>query len=288
MRVLCVVLVFVMAFTFELLVSATPPQTKRGVVSDDFKDEFKKARRESKKPVKTSGHAGRPSPKYTSVTPIVQPFGPNAVRVGLTVWKLERVFGTTLTSANGEWQWISKRVAADTRFHDGDLIRLSFESPRAGYLYVFNRDLLTDGSYGATKLIFPFHGEDNSLAAGKLIDLPAEDQPPFRASPGTRQTGELLTVLVTAEQLPLSLTDEPLLISHSQLIDWETKWGGLAQRFEMNDGVGQPRTDAERQAASRRKARDLTRADPSPQTIIVVSPRNNDGLLFNLMLSYVR
>lgn len=288
LRVLCVVLVFAIALTFEFLASAGPPQTQRGVVSDDFKNDLRKARPEPKKQVKTSGHSGGTSPKYTPATPIVQPFGPNAVQVGLTIWKMERVFGTTLTSANGQWQWISKRVAADTIFQDGDLIRLSFESPRAGFLYVFNRDLLTDGSYGATTLIFPLQHEDNSLEAGKLIDFPAEDQPPFRASPSANQAGELLTILVTAEQLPVSLTDDPRPVLQSQLIEWEAKWGGLVQRFEMHGGVSQVRTDAEQQAASRKRARKLTRAEPAPQTIFVVSPRNNDGLLFNLKLSYVR
>lgn len=286
LRVLCVVLVF--AIAFELLASAGPPQNKRDVVSDDFKNDLRKARPESNQPKKTSGHSGGTSSKYTPATPIVQPLGPNAVRVGLTVWKLERVFGTTLSSTNGQWQWISKRVASDTRFQDGDLLRLSFESPRAGFLYIFNRDLLTDGSYGAANLIFPVEGEDNNLAAGKLIDLPAEDQPPFRASPSARQAGELLTVLVTSAPLPLQLTNGPLPISHSQLTEWEATWGGLVQRFELNDGVGQTRTDAEQQAASRRRSRTLTRADPSPQTLFVVSPRNNDGLLFNLTLSYGR
>lgn len=290
-RVLCGVLVFATTFTFELLASASPPQTQRGVVSDDFKDDFRKARPQSTKPVKTSGHAGRtPPPKYTAAIPITQSFGPNAVQVGLTIWRIERVFGTTFTSTDrpGQWEWISKRVAADTKFQDGDLLRLSFESPRAGYLYVINRDRLTDGSYGVTKLIFPVQGEDNSLAAGKLIDIPAEDHPPFRASPSAMQAGELLTILVTSAPLPLSLSDVALPISDSQLIEWEEKWGGFSQRFEMKDGVGQTRTDAEHQAASRKRARDLTREDPAPQTIFVVSPRNNDGLLLNLILSYVR
>ena len=284
LRVLCVVLVFSMVFTFELLASTSLPQTQRGLVADDFR----KARPKSTKPVKTSGHAGRTSPRYTPATPIAQPFGPNAVQVGLTIWKMERVLGFTSADRSGQWQWISKRVAADTKFKDGEVIRLSFESPRAGYLYVINRDALTDGSYGATKLIFPVRGEDNSLEAGKLIDIPAEDQPPFRASPSARQAGELLTILVTSEPLPLLLTDVELPLSSGQLIEWEAKWGGLAQRFDMSGGVGQVRTDAEQQAASRKRARELTRADPAPQTIFVVSPRNNDGLLFNLMLSYIR
>src|SRR5215470_11793041 len=92
-RVLCVVLVFATVFAFELLVSASPPQTQRGIIADDFR----KARPKSAKPVKPSGPAGRTSPEYTPATPITQPFGPNALKVGLTIWKMEQVFGTTFT-----------------------------------------------------------------------------------------------------------------------------------------------------------------------------------------------
>jgi hypothetical protein len=77
-------------------------------------------------------------------------------------------------------------------------------------------------------------------------------------------------------------------ISPRQLIAWEERWGGFAQRFEMNGGVGQVRTTAEEQAASRKRARQLTRDEPAPQTIYLVSTKNNDGLLFNLMLAYVK
>lgn len=287
LRMLCFVLLLSITLTFELFVSAGPQETLRTIVSDDFT----KARPKPRKPGRSSGHSGRKSRKhYTSSTPIVQPFGLNILQVGLTVWKVDRIVGTTFTNAQrpGEWQWISKRVAADTKFQDGDRIRLSIESPRAGYLYVINRDRLTDGTDGATNLIFPVRDEDNRLFAGKLIDIPAENEPPFRVSPSTNQAGELLTILVTSAPLPLSLSDGPMPISPGQLIEWEQRWGGFAQRFEMKGGVGEVRTTPEEQAASRKRARQLTRDDPAPQTIYLVSPKNNDGLLFNLMLAYVK
>lgn len=286
-RVLCLVLLLSITLTFEFLASASPQETLRTIVSDDFT----KARPKPRKRVKPAGHPGRASRKYyTPSTPIFQPLALNALQVGLTVWKVERVVGTTFTSLHraGQWQWISKRIAADTKFQEGDFIRLSIESPRAGYLYVINRDWLSDGSYGATNLIFPFRDEDNRLEAGKLIDIPAEDQQPFRASPSANQAGELLTILVTSAPLPLTLTDSPIPISPGQLTEWEERWGGFARRFEMNGGVGQVRTTAEKQAASRKRTRQLTRDDPAPQTIYLVSPRNNDGLLFNLMLAYIK
>ena len=44
----------------------------------------------------------------------------------------------------------------------------------------------------------------------------------------------------------------------------------------------------EQLAASPTRARQLTREDPMPQTIYSLVPKNTGGLLFNLVLSYVR
>jgi len=98
----------------------------------------------------------------------------------------------------------------------------------------------------------------------------------------------MLTIIVTAAPLQLSLSQNYLPISSTQLDDWERKWSGMTERFEMNGGVGQARTIAEQEAASATGTRQLTRDDPAPQTIYFLVPRSGDGLLFNLLLSYVR
>jgi len=284
LKLLLILLVLAIVVLIGYPYQARPQQTPRTIVADDFT----KARPKPAKPRKTAGPA-QSRKHYVPFTPLTQASGANALQVGLTVWKVERVVTTAFVAIGpGQWRWISKRVAADTRFNEGDLIRLSIESPRSGFLYVINRDLLSDGSYGATNLIFPDTDEDNRLEAGKLIDIPAEDQSPFRASPGAEQAGELLTILVTSTPLALPGADVPQSISPRQLLEWEQRWGGLAQRFELESGVGQLRTGAELEAASRRRARTLTRDDPPPQTIFLLNPRNNDGLLFNFVLSYVR
>jgi hypothetical protein len=56
----------------------------------------------------------------------------------------------------------------------------------------------------------------------------------------------------------------------------------------MNDGVGQTRTIEEQQAAVTGGTRQLRRDDPSPQTIFRLVRKNRDGVLFNVMLSYVQ
>jgi hypothetical protein len=204
---------------------------------------------------------------------------PSTLKVGVTLWKVERV------SDGGPVKEIAKRVAADTQFHEGDLLRLSIESPRPGYLYVIDRDWFTDGSSGETRLIFPLHGEDNRLEAGKLIDIPAPHVAPFKAKPEPGQAGEMLTIIVTDSPLSLTLSNKELPISNAQLTEWTRMWSGMTERFEMVNGSGEARTVEEQQATG---SRQLTRDDPPPQTIYLLTPRSSDGLLFNLLLSYVK
>jgi hypothetical protein len=137
-------------------------------------------------------------------------------------------------------------------------------------------------------LIFPVRGEDNRLEPGKLIDIPTENEASFKATPKTNQAGEMLTIIVTSSRLQLPLSHDPLPITNTQLSDWEKRWSAITDRYEMNDGAGLTRTTEEQQAAATGGTRQLTRDDPSPQTIYRLVPRNRDGVLFNLMLSYVR
>lgn len=202
-------------------------------------------------------------------------------QVGVTIWKLQR-------ERSRQLERVSRRVEADTRFQEGDLLRISIESPLAGYLYIVDRDWFTDGSGGETNLIFPVRGEDNRLKPGKLIDIPTENEASFKATPKPNQTGEMLTIIVTLSPLQLPLSNSPLPITNTQLSDWKKRWSAITDWYEMNDGAGQTRTIEEQQAAAPGRTRQLTRDDPSPQTIYRLVPKNRDGVLFNLMLSYVR
>lgn len=262
-------------------------ETLRVIVADDFVKNRPGSR-------KRTGPRKRPRTYRLASSPVTRPAGEGnfgTLKVGLTVWKLHAEpgprsnAGQSLTESR-PLQWIAKRVEADTRFHRGDFLRFSIESPRPGYLYVINRDLLTDGSFGETNLIFPTRGDDNRLQAGRLIDIPAVDQTPFKADPKSNQAGEMLTIIVTSAPLQLQISKDPLPISSVQLVEWEERWGGPTERFELDGGVGQARTRREQQAAAREATRQLTRDDPGPQTIYLLNPKNADGLLFNLMLSY--
>lgn len=295
-----------MLLTFSLLITANPQtfgvrsvqeNTARTIVSEDFVRNRPKGQPRRKMPRK-AGKATSPwfssAPGYrlassSSGHESSREFGTKS-KVGLTFWRMRLPKDSdarTLEPLTNESQWIAERVEADTVFQKGDYLRLSIESPWAGYLYVIDRDWFADGGVGETKLIFPIQGDDNRLIAGKLIDIPAQNQQPFRANPKANQTGEILTMIVTSSPLSLPISSDPLPISDAQLREWERMWGGLAERFELEGGAGQVRT-TEEQLAGRKGRRQLTRDDPPPQTIYVLATKNRDAFLFNVKLSYAR
>jgi hypothetical protein len=288
---------FSMFFVLVLLVASgiqplTTISAQDDVSRDIISEDFLKSR-----PAKSKSSPGPKGPwsGYRQATTSTKPFDRSRLQVGLTIWKLEPASNTFSAGQRAAFevdrnslQWVPRRVEADARFSKGDTLRLSIESPRAGYLYVVNRDRLADGSFGETNLIFPTEGEDNRLRAGKLIDIPGQGEVPFTATPKPNQSGELLTFIVTSSPLRLPLSKAPLPISKPQLAEWEQKWGAEADRFEMNGGAGQARTIEEQLAASSNGTRQLTREDPLPQTVYSLVPKNRNALLFNVMLSYVR
>ena len=266
--------IFLLMVVVALPLVAYPQQVKdRSITSDDFNKTRPKSKKSNRRPQK-------PRRYQLASPPLAKPLdvdSPSTLKVGVTLWKIEPI------------KKIATRVEAGTQFHEGDLLRLSIESPRTGYLYVIDRDWFTDNSPGAeTNLIFPQSGEDNRLEAGRLIDIPADNRAPFKASPKANQAGEMLTIIVTSAPLSLQLANDFLPVSSTQLAEWERKWSGMTERFEMNGGVGQTRTIEEQEAALPTGTRQLTRNDPPPQTIYFLVPRSSDGLLFNLLLSYVR
>jgi len=257
----------------------------RDIISEDFL----KNRRSKPKSIKDP----KRSERYQPASGPTKPIDRSRLLVGMTIWKLETVPAADTTRTQSVYgedrdriEW--RRVEAGAQFYEGDSVRLSIESPRAGYLYVIDRDCLFDGTFGETNLIFPTQGEDNRLEAGKLIDIPGQGQIPFKASPKANQLGELLTFIVTSSPLPVRLSSGPLRITRKQIIEWEEMWGAEADRYEMNGGAGQTRTKEEQLAASPIGTRQLTREDPLPQTVYSLLSKNKDAILFSVTLSYAR
>lgn len=226
---------------------------------------------------------------------------PRYEEVGVTVWRLRRArpdeAGPRLQDvAGGEW-WTPERVEGTTPLNVGDRVRLSVESPRAGYLYIISTDQYADDTTGTPRLIFPTtrtRGGDNRVAPGRLIDIPdqSDDTNYFTVSAGqsptqARQVGEVLTVIVSRTPIPeLSRVGRSALaLKPEQVAAWERQWGGPVDLFELRDGAGLAWTKAEQEASSV-GGRSLTQEEPTPQTIYSVETRANSPLLVRVQLFY--
>src|SRR5207302_3416780 len=200
--------------------------------------------------------------------------------IGITIWRLrpsrDADEGGRVLVLDGlkQAQYTPERIEADTPLKIGDRVRLTIEAPRPGFLYIIDQEQYADGSLGEPMLIFPTlrtRGGDNHVLPGKLIDIPAqEDQYSyFTAQPaGDRrdQTAEVLTVILTPQQLPLSIGDQPLRVLQSQISEWEKLWGGVAETLELVGGAGRTWTNEEKMAGAA-NGRQLTQAGPPPQTV---------------------
>ena len=281
----------------------TEPQARK-IVSEDFTKNRQEAL--SKVGTQESSVAAREKPKprkrtYKLASAAMKPRKPQATvaQLGLTIWRLRaaRAHETgarmLVRESNKTSERVPVRVEADATFSEGDQLRLTVESAQRGYLYVIDRELLADGSTGPAMLIYPWTGmpDDNQVGPGKLVDIPAQADDPsyFTAKRSSaNHVGEMLTFIVSSTPFKLPISDKPLQITDSELAKWENAWGTPSERFEMEGGAGEVWTKEEQQAATHSGARQLTRDDPSPQTIYRVSVADNKAFLVNVQLRYDR
>lgn len=229
-------------------------------------------------PAATKRNAGRRrrSGAYRVATPNVPTdnVAPDTV-VGVTIWRLrpanradsgERLI---VHGDNSTKEWLPERISANTRLVEGDKLRISVEAVRGGYLYVINREQYADGSVGEPYLIFPTtrtSGGANEVGAGKLIEIPGQDDaPPFFTMRKSRtdHVAEVVSVLVTPQPLEgVQITDKPLQLTETQVAEWEKKWGSSVGRLDMTT-VGQSWTKDEKEA----RTRALTSSAPAPQLV---------------------
>ena len=215
-------------------------------------------------------------------------------QIGITFWRLRPSTSEDagplipVTGDSGKpTLWTPVRVKAEHLFNLGDLVRLTVESPDDGYLYVIDRESYGDGSLGEPMLIFPTartRDGDNRVSAGYLIDIPSwTDRVPYfmLSSQHANYAGELLTFVISPEPLQLNIGQRPLPIGNQQLENWENEWGTEADIYEMDGGVGEPKTEAEQQA-TRPQTRQLTQQEPVPQTIYRVNVRRGRPFLLNI------
>jgi hypothetical protein len=282
--------------------------TSRQIVLDEFTRARPPATAAKAPPPRTGTRrppaAVAKAPRYVRKTPSViatlRPGSPT-MDIGVTIWRLRPSSGDDggarmLVMENSQTkQWTPERIEADTPLQVGERVRLSIESPRAGYLYVIDREQYADGSFGDAYLIFPTlrtRGGDNQVRPGKLIDIPAQEDNPsyFTLVPSpsrSDQVAEMLSIMVTPEPLDnLRLTDRPLKISKSDLAKWEASDSVEVERFEMVGGAGMPWSKAEMSASAAGSARILTQEEPAPQTIYRIGSKSKNTFLVTVALRY--
>ncbi len=247
--------------------------------------------------------ARRPARRnYRIVTPHVPVSGVSADSViGVTLWRLrpsrpadagERMI---VQEGPGATEWLPERMSSGGRLSEGDRIRVSIEAARTGYLYVVNQELYADSSKGEPYLIFPTtrtRGGDNSVKAGRVIEIPAQDDsPPFFTLKRSRgnNVGESVIVLVSPTPIEgFQITDRAQRLSAETLALWEKSWGAQAGRLEMAGGDGRPWTRQEKEAGAD-STRSLSDDEPAPQTIYYRPGVNSKApVLIKVQLQYAR
>ena len=251
---------------------------------------------------KTSRTRRSPRRSYRVITPKVPINGVSADTViGITLWRLRPTrradTGERIITHEGPQSvaWLPERVSSDGRLSEGDRIRMSIEAARPGYLYVVDQEQYANGSKGEPYLIFPTtrtRGGDNSVKAGRVIEIPAQDDtPPFFTLKRTRadHVGENVIVLVTPTPIEgLTITDKAQRISGETLAQWEESWGTQTGRLEMTNGAGQSWTKQEKDAGAD-GTRSMTEAEPAPQTLYYQpGVGNKDPVLIRVQLQYAK
>jgi hypothetical protein len=203
--------------------------------------------------------------------------------IGFTIWRLREA---------NQSEPIVERATADTRFLEGEQVRLSIEASQEGdgYLYVIDREVYADGTMGDPYLIFPSQTTPpgrNIVTAGKPVYVPAQGDPnPYFTleRSGGDHVRENLTIIVSPKplKLPLGTPANPAKLRIAQVAQWEKQWGGRVERREERDGAGKQWTLAEK-AASRGERR-LVQGDPLPQTIFLVNVKPGAPIMLHVPL----
>lgn len=215
--------------------------------------------------------------------------------VGVTLWRLrpanrsdsgERLI---VHDDNAVSEWLPERISAMTRLVQGDRLRITVETVRAGYLYVIDREQYADGTLGEPYLIFPTTrtaGGNNQVAVGKLLEIPAQDDsPPFFTMKKSRpdHIAEVLSVIVTPAPLEeVQISDKAQKLTDTQVATWEKEWGTSVGRLEMST-AGQTWTKEEKNATTRA----LTASAPAPQLLFYrPSVKPTEPMFVKLRLQY--
>ncbi len=204
----------------------------------------------------------------------VRPASAQDAYVGVTVWRLR-------PSANTVDEWTPERVSSGTPLLEGEKIRISIESARAGYVYVIDRGLASYRRTSDPVLIFPAQGGEQRIAAGSVVTLPrsGEKLSYFELKHPFGQIYEQFTILISPRPIPVAKV-----LQRAQVEEWESKWRVPVKKLEQPWMAGQEATAAEVQA-HRGGIYPLTQDDPLPQDLYHSEARSGDPLLVQVLLT---
>jgi hypothetical protein len=192
----------------------------------------------------------------------------------------------------GATAWTAERVDADAPLAMGDKVRLSFESARAGFLYVIDREQYADGTSSDPYLIFPTtrtRGGENRVEAGRLIEVPDQsDRPNYFSVRRSRpdQVAEALTVIVSPTPLDgVTPAGGPQKLAAADVAKWERQWAAPVEQLALDGRTAATWTAVEQRAGSD-QARLLTQDDPPPQTVFRVKAAPDAAILVTVRLPY--
>ena len=286
-----VVAAAVAAFAAGVVLTAASRQSDEAT-RQIIAEEFLKARPAATKPAPAKRPAYRP---VSAAAPTLPKAGAGTVDLGVTLWRLRPAQssddGARLLVQDAA-ELTAERIEVGAPLAIGDRVRLSIESPSAGFLYVIDRELYSDGTMSDPYLIFPTSRTrqgDNAVRAGRLVDIPdQQDRPNYFSVRPSRpgQTGELITILVTPTALDnVTVADKPLVLEKELVGSWEKSWGGPVQQFALTGGVKRLWT-REEQASASDGTRLLKQDDPPPQTIFRLAAKKGSPVLVNVRLPY--
>ncbi len=281
-----------------------PGDTTRQLWDTEFVDKRPKpAQPAPKKKPRTYKPAPTATNRPTGTKPTgTTPAGVTDSLVGVTLWRLRPsvasdgegsrmlVHRPAATNPNDKVALTPERVDIGKPLVEGQFVRLAIESPRAGHLYVVDREVYADGSKSAPVLIFPttrLNNGDNRVEAGRVVEIPAQsDNPEYltvtRARPD--QVSESITILVAPEPIAgVEVGEEAQTLKLETFEEWERAWAVPAERLELEGGEGQVYTAPEAKAGADPKTL-LTQDDPLPQTLYRLAVKTGAPVMVTVVL----
>ena len=199
--------------------------------------------------------------------------------LGVTFWRLRPLKKSEeddaptfkVDTGDGLEDWTAERVSSSTRFKPNDRVRFTIESLRSGYIYILNREIFKDGTYGEAELIYPnMIGKvqrDNRVNAGRLVEVPSrsEEKPYFKITLYEKDyVGEDIIVIISPTKLSgFTVSANKQSLRPEILNKWLNEWSSVTDVYDATDGEGVAYTRTEEEAVTR----SLTQEEPLPQTI---------------------